>query len=130
MREREHSDPNVSREEFNRRLEVFDQRITTLERKNDALEKRLAQFLPADADPTDAYTPDPERLRVLSLIDELAMKGRPGASVKAVIDHASERNLLKSQTKIIVENLLSEGYLEGELDGRVEIVEWPAEIEK
>lgn len=121
--DREDDEP-VSKDEFNRRFNVLERRITQLEQKNEALEKQLQKFTAVEGNGITSDTPDPARLQILNIIESLQDEDS-GASMEAVKNHAANRGLLRTKAKIIVDHLIEECYVEGNATERVRVVAWP-----
>lgn len=122
----------VDRGEF----EELRRQVHTLERRVEAQQDQIATLRRRTT--TDAGSSPPEESvegnanvsrspverEVLAILEHESKSG-PSIEVDTIKQQAAENGHLRSTAKNVVRNWLNQGYLSGDLDEMVKVVEWP-----
>lgn len=123
----------VTRKEF----ESLKRQVRTLERTVDEQQKQIATLKrrtstdltdESGSSKSDSQTKVPRSTAELNVLDTLEEHNadEKSLSVDLIKNQAAQAGLLRSQAKSVLRKWLDEGYLTGDIEESVQVVEWPS----
>ncbi|WP_222914234.1 hypothetical protein [Natrinema sp. SYSU A 869] len=121
-------DDFVTENEFERRMNVMDRRLSKCEKMQKQILDQLRDMTArsGEGSPLEVYSnPDSEH-HVIPIVEDL-QTNEEGAHMDEIKQVAQEEGLLKFETKTKVRNFVDEGYLLEKQPNRFKVVKYPEE---